>query len=266
MRNTRSEQGEQMRAAAVVVAAGSSSRIGGKVRKPYLKLQNRPILSWTLSSLSQLECLRQIVVVTRPEDREAAEAAAKAARLPRRLALTFADGGARRQDSVFNGLKATTACEVVLIHDAARPFPPMQAMEEACRQALNTGAAILAIPVKDTVKRQGAEVALGRPSPTPAPISQSRSRERLTLIEATVPRTGLWLAQTPQVFRRQLILELFERLQREAPLQEVTDDAAICELFKQPVALVTASETNLKVTRPDDLPIAEAYLKAGLVE
>lgn len=86
------------------------------------------------------------------------------------------------------------------------------------------------------------------------------------LIEATVPRTGLWLAQTPQVFQRKLLLELFERLAREAPNQELTDDAGICEYFKQPVALIPSSDTNLKVTRPEDLAIAEAILRAGIGE
>jgi len=243
-------------AAAIVVAAGVSSRIGGKVRKPYLKLQGKPILTWTLRALSEVRGLKQIVLVTRPEDRPRALAAAADARLPKRIALDIADGGPRRQDSVFNGLRAAAAdADVVLIHDAARPFPPLQPMERACGEALKTGAAILAVRVKDTVKRQGVQAGSSTP---PEPTGENAA----ILIEATVPRVGLWLAQTPQVFRRELILQLFERLAREAPGREMTDDASICEYYRLPVALIESSDTNLKVTRPDDLPVAEAHLKA----
>jgi 2-C-methyl-D-erythritol 4-phosphate cytidylyltransferase len=234
-------------AAAVVVAAGTSSRMGGKVRKPYLTLRGKPVLAWTLSALAKVKGLKQIVLVTRAEDRALALRAAKKARLPARIKLIAADGGARRQDSVLNGLKACSAqCDLVLIHDAARPFPPQQAMYEACQSALSGGAAILAVRVKDTVKREADDAANG------------------ARIETTVPRAGLWLAQTPQVFQRSGIIGLFEKLGREAPDREVTDDATVCEILGQPVALIESSETNLKVTRPEDLRIAEAFLRLKL--
>jgi 2-C-methyl-D-erythritol 4-phosphate cytidylyltransferase len=104
--------------------------------------------------------------------------------------------------------------------------------------------------VKDTVKRE-----------TSSPVTRHSSPG----IDETVPRAGLWLAHTPQVFRRQLILGLFERLAREAPDREVTDDAAVCELYRQPVALVESPATNLKITRPEDIALAKAYLKARVV-
>ena len=227
--------------------------MGGKVRKPYLELLGKPVLAWTLKALSRVKGLRQIVVVTRPEDRAMAQAAAKQASLPRSVSLDFVDGGARRQDSVLNGLKATAPqCGLVLIHDAARPFPAQQAMAEACAQARLLGAAILACRVKDTVKREKEDPAPG-------------TRHSAPVTFESVPRQGLWLAQTPQVFRRKLILELLERLMRETPEREVTDDAAVCEAYGQAVALVESPQTNLKITRPEDVLLAEAYLKAGLV-
>jgi 2-C-methyl-D-erythritol 4-phosphate cytidylyltransferase len=233
-------------AAAVLVAAGSSTRIGGSVRKPYLELRGRAILTWAVESLAQLDFLDQLVLVTRPDDRQRAMDAARAAKIPARLKLTSADGGKRRQDSVFNGLKAVDAhCEVVLIHDAARPFPPKQAMEQACERAMEIGGAILASRAKDTVKREA--------SATKCPPGEA-------LIETTVPRKDLWLAHTPQVFQRELILGLYERLTREAPSHDVTDDASVCELFGQAVALIPSSETNMKVTSPEDLLIAESFL------
>jgi 2-C-methyl-D-erythritol 4-phosphate cytidylyltransferase len=248
---------------AVVVAAGSSSRMGGKVRKPYLRLRGKPILAWTLRGLTRVRGLTQIVVVTRPEDRALAAAIAKAARLPRRIALAFADGGARRQDSVHNGLKAVLrACEVVMIHDVARPFADPRTMERACAVARTVGGAILARRIQDTVKRE-------RPGGccSPSPLAgEGRVRgiegDAAPRIIETIDRAGLWGAQTPQVFRRNLILELFERLAREAPEHNVTDDAAVCEFFGQPVALIESSDANLKITTREDLGIAEALLHA----
>jgi 2-C-methyl-D-erythritol 4-phosphate cytidylyltransferase len=235
---------------AIVVAAGTSSRMGKKTRKPYLKLRGRPILSWTLAALSRAPGLREIVLVTRPEDRARAAATARLARLPKRLRLIFADGGPRRMDSVYNGIRACSpSSEVVLIHDAARPFPERKAMAAAIAATAQMGAAILAIPIRDTVKKEGAGAGDGQQ----ASIAQ------------TIPRQGLWLAQTPQIFRRPLILALFERLMREDPGTELTDDAAVCERFGQAVALIQASPLNFKVTQPEDLALAEAYIRAGLV-
>lgn len=233
---------------AIVCAAGSSSRMGGKVRKPYLKLRGKPILAWTLEALGRVKGLAEIVLVTRPDDRAMAQTISKQAKLPKRIALVFADGGARRQDSVFNGLKATRSdAELVLIHDAARPFAKKEIIERGCAEALACGASILAVRVKDTVKKERAE------------------KTEVPGIETTVPRAGLWLAQTPQTFRRKLILSLFERLMNEMPDREVTDDASICEMYGQKVALVESSETNFKVTRPEDIRIAESFLLAKMV-
>jgi 2-C-methyl-D-erythritol 4-phosphate cytidylyltransferase len=234
---------------AIVVAAGSSTRMGGKVRKPYLKLRGRPILAWTLKALAHVSGLQQIVLVTRPEDRKVAAAAARLAKLPKRVSLDFAHGGARRQDSVFNGLKAVANdSHLVLIHDAARPFPSHETIEAACAQASESGAAILACRVRDTVKRA-------------ADPNGPAGRMPWVQIWETVPRKDLWLAQTPQVFRRDLILALFERIFRKEPEREFTDDAAIFEYFGVPVALIESSETNMKVTKPEDLTIAEMLLK-----
>ncbi len=237
--------------AVVIVAAGSSSRMGGRVRKPYLKLRGKPILAWTVNALARVPGVRQIVLVTRPEDRRRAKAATRLAWLPRSVRLDFADGGPRRQDSVLNGLRATLPeAELVLIHDAARPFPAVPTMLEGCAQARRIGASILSQRVKDTVKKE-----------QPAPVGDVPVPTTLE----TVPRAGLWLAQTPQIFQRELILSLFDRLAREAPHEEVTDDAAVCERYNNPVALVESSATNLKITRPEDISIAEAYLRLKLV-
>lgn len=235
------------RCAVIVLAAGVSKRMGGRTRKPYLKLRGKPILTWTTARFAGLPGLEQVVVVTRPEDRAQAQRAVRQARLPRSIRVVYAEGGARRQDSVLNGIRASDArMDVVLIHDAARPFPPLASMRAAVDAAARQGAAILAVPVRDTIKRQ--VVAGGDP-----------------VIETTVPRAGLWQAQTPQVFRRALIRDLLEMLAHTTPDLEVTDDAGVCERFNHPVVLIESSAINLKITRPEDIPIAEALLKQKLV-
>jgi 2-C-methyl-D-erythritol 4-phosphate cytidylyltransferase len=231
--------------AAVVVAAGSSSRLGGPVRKPFLPLRGRPLLAWSLRGLARIPGLRQVVIVVRPEDRLRAERAVRAAGLRPGLPVRFVAGGARRQDSVLNGLREVAAeAELVLVHDAARPFPSLPAIKEALRAAGKVGGAILALPVRETVK----SVASGGGWPP--------------RIAATIPRSGLWLAQTPQVFRRKLLLELSERLAREAPALEATDDASVLEHFGRPVALIESAGWNLKVTRREDLRLAATLVQA----
>ena len=248
---------EIWRCSAVVVAAGTSSRMSGKMRKPFLKLKGLPVLTWTLRHLARVQGLDQLVLVTRVEDRTRAQQALKQAKLRSSIQVSFVNGGARRQDSVINGLNATRADHpLVLIHDAARPFPPLEAIQKAIDAAAHCGGAILAMPVKDTVKRE-------RKLNPSAPINPELNGRHI--IRETVARSGLWLAQTPQVFRRTLILEHLERLKREAPLDEVTDDAAALERYGHAVALIESSSANLKITRHEDLAIAEALLKAGLV-
>jgi len=231
----------------VIVAAGVSKRMGGQTRKPFLKLRGKPILTWTVARFVKLVGVEQLVIVTRLEDRSQAQGAVKKAKLPRRIDVVFAEGGARRQDSVLNGLRnADPAMDIALIHDAARPFPPIDAMRAAVDAAARQGGAILAVPVRDTIKRQ-------------------QANDGEAIIRATVPRAGLWQAQTPQVFRRALVRDLFEMLAHSTPDLEVTDDAAVCERFGNPVALIESSSTNIKITRPEDIAIAEALLKQKLV-
>jgi 2-C-methyl-D-erythritol 4-phosphate cytidylyltransferase len=227
---------------AVVVAAGLSRQ----VRKPYLEIQGEPVLAWTARALCAIPSLRQLVTVTRPEDRPLARTILEQAGLPARVELHYADGGTRRQDSVRHGLEALDpSLELALIHDAARPFPPLDAMLAALDAARKVGGAILALPARDTIKREGAADATDQP-----------------LIQETVSREGLWLAHTPQVFQRENMLRRARQLFQERPELEVTDDAAVFEHFGDPVVLIPSSASNLKITRPEDVPIASALLQS----
>jgi len=149
-------------------------------------------------------------------------------------------GGAVRSDSVRAGLAACAAqCELVALHDAARPLVERDSVERALALAARLGAALLAIPVTDTVKT-------------------SADGERA---EATLDRSVLWCAQTPQVFRRELLQRLVERAAAEG--FRPTDEAALHERYVGPIPIARGSARNLKLTTPEDLPLILALLRAG---
>jgi len=145
-------------------------------------------------------------------------------------------GGERRRDSVRAGLDALADCDYVVVHDGARPLVTKALIDAALAGARETGAALCAVPVSDTVKRT----------------------DDAGLVRSTVSRAGLWLAQTPQAFRTELLLRAHEATEIDA-----TDDAALVELLGEPVRVVMGSPRNLKVTTPADLRLAEALLAAG---
>jgi len=221
------------RFALLLPAAGVGARMGR--RKTLLPLAGRPLL---LHALERFQAFRQrmcqTIVVAHPDDVAAVQAACAGA--------LVVPGAARRQDSVAAGLaRVAPEAELVAIHDAVRPFVPEAAIAAALEAAEAAGAAIVATPMKPTVKR----VAGGR-------------------VAETIDRRGLWCAQTPQVFRRQLILDAYDAARRDAI--EATDDAQLVERLGHPVAVVPGSELNVKVTTPDDLALAEAILAHGLLQ
>jgi len=217
------------RATAVVVAAGRGQRLGAPA-KVLLPLAGRPMLAHSLDALERSATVREVVLVVGTHTRAAVEALLAGG--PWTLPVVVVEGGERRQDSVAAGLAAVPgAAEVVLVHDAARPLAPPALFDRCAVAAAETGAAIAAIPVADTLKR----VEAGR-------------------VAATVDRDGLWAAQTPQGFRREFLAAVVDRCGGEA----VTDEAGLCQALGIPVAVVPASPTNLKVTRPEDVSLAES--------
>jgi 2-C-methyl-D-erythritol 4-phosphate cytidylyltransferase len=250
--------------ALLVPAAGFGTRMGG--RKALLELAGKPILLHTLdrflpflpahSSLltphSSLRPLCQTILVAHPDDLAPIEAKWGALLRETYRVTDIVAGGERRQDSVRAGLaRLRPEAELVAIHDAVRPFVAPDVIAAALDAADALGAAIVAVPMKPTVKR----VAHGR-------------------IVETVERADLWCAQTPQVFRRKLILAAYGHPEPagEGPFQEspsrpegdATDDAQLVERLGHPVAIVAGSELNLKITTPEDLRLAEAILAHGL--
>lgn len=221
------------RVAAVVVAAGRGERLGAP-EKVLLPLAGRPMLAWSLAALARAHTVGPVVIVAGEHTLRAVSRLIADEGFSRVVAVVA--GGERRQDSVAAGLAALPkTTEIVLIHDGARPLADPDLFDRCARAAAATGAAIAAIPVADTLKR----VAEGT-------------------IGATVDRTGLWAAQTPQAFR----LETLLRALTASAGADVTDEALLCEAVGIPVAVVHASLANFKVTHPEDIAVADALLRA----
>ena len=216
--------------------------MAGPRRKPFLELAARPILLHTLDRfLPFAGRIIQTILVLHPDDVAPAEEELGAALREIYKVTDILPGGERRQDSVRTGLEHTRPeAALVAIHDAVRPFVSPEAVAGAFDAAEEVGAAIVATPMKPTVKR----------------VEGKR-------ITATVDRRGLWCAQTPQVFRRGLIRDAYAAASNSGFL--ATDDAQFVERLGHPVAIVPGSELNLKITTPEDLQLAEAILAAGLV-
>jgi 2-C-methyl-D-erythritol 4-phosphate cytidylyltransferase len=215
--------------------------MGGR-RKPFLELAGRPLLFHTLDRfLAFRDQIIQTILLLHPEDIGPTRAEWAAAMESTYHVTDLVAGGARRQDSVRAGLAHLRPdARLVAIHDGVRPFVREEAIAASFRVAETVGAAIVASPMKPTVKR----------------VANER-------IVDTVDRRDLWCAQTPQVFRRDLILDAYATAERAG--LDVTDDAQMVEHLGHPVAIVPGSELNLKITTPEDLELAHAMLAAGLV-
>ncbi len=229
-----------MTASAIIVAAGIGARLGSSVPKAFIKIGGRTMLSYSLGAVGQVSSIGE-VVITVPEGFESsarAEAAAAGLGVP----VKITPGGVERQDSVRIALGLTSSeSELVIVHDAARPLARPAIFEACIAEAARAGGAIAAIPVADTLKR----VADGA-------------------IAATVARAGLWQAQTPQAFRRAVLVAAHRRAVSERII--ATDDADLVERTGVRVEVVEGSTANIKITTPSDLAIAEAIIAARMAD
>jgi 2-C-methyl-D-erythritol 4-phosphate cytidylyltransferase len=223
--------------AVILPAAGKSSRFRDKEKKVFANLGGRAVWLRSAELFVNRKDVCQCILVVAPEDRERF-LQRHAAHLGL-LGVQLAPGGAERFDSVANALALLKdEADFVAIHDAARPCLTAELVDAVFNAAVKTGAALLAQPVADTVKRSDA---VGR-------------------VEATVPRQGLWLAQTPQAFRRDWLTAAYADRARLGGA--VTDDAQLVEAAGHAVYLVSGSSGNIKISTREDLILAEAILKA----
>lgn len=220
--------------AAILVAGGKGLRFGGRIRKQYLPLLRRPILWWSLSAFEQSASVRDIVLVVPADDVK--KLSALQARWKFRKLRGIVAGGATRADSVRQGLDAIPdGSKYVAVHDAVRPLVEPALIENVIRAARAHKAALAACPSKDTVKISGAG----------------------DFVTGSPPRETVWLAHTPQVFERNLLIKA-NRLGRKAA---VTDDAQLVEKLGVKVKLVQSPPENMKVTVPSDYVLARQILE-----
>jgi 2-C-methyl-D-erythritol 4-phosphate cytidylyltransferase len=211
------------RLGAVIVAAGSGTRMGG-LDKLFTEVAGRPLLAHAVAPFQTCAAVERIVLVLSAENVERGEALAQEQGFVKVCAVV--PGGGRRQDSVRLGLEVLGECEYVAVHDGGRPLVSVELIERGLEAARETGAAVAALPLVDTIKEAGAD----------------------GLVVRTLDRSRLWAAQTPQVFRR----DLLARAHREVA-SDVTDDAAMLEALGVPVKVFPGDRRNIKVTTAEDL-------------
>ncbi len=222
-----------MKVTAVVVAAGSSRRMGRD--KLWIPLSGHPVARYCLTALQSFEEVFEIILVTREDSFGDFRALAEEAGVSKLRSIVA--GGKERQDSVWNGLQPVSPeADLVLVHDAARPLLCRDIFEPTARAAQECGAAVCGSPVVDTIK----EV------------------DENGFVLRTPARASLMAVQTPQIFHRSVIVEAYRRLMAEG--RSVTDDTAAAESLGCRVRVVTVAAPNIKITHPDDIPFVEQLL------
>jgi 2-C-methyl-D-erythritol 4-phosphate cytidylyltransferase len=219
--------------AAIIVAAGKGERMGG-VEKMFAPLAGKPVLAWAVDNFQKCTLIDQIVVVLAEQDLERGKALAKERGWSK--VTDICHGREERQQSVAAGLSKLKDCHWVVIHDGARPLVTEGLIKKGLEAAKESGVAVAAVPVTDTIKMAGNdEFVLGTP-----------------------PRKNIWAVQTPQVFRFDIITEAHRRAEGLA-----TDDASLVERLGYRVKLYMGSYDNIKITTPGDLALAESLMQRG---
>ena len=229
------------RIAAILPAAGLGTRMGGETPKQFLELGGVPLVVFTLRRLAACEAITDFFVATRDEEVSALDARIREEKLGRPVRVVR--GGNSRQESVACALaEVAPETEIVLVHDAVRPFVTREQTLRVIAEARERGAAILGIPAMDTVKE----------------VKRASLPGDVALITATIPRERVVLAQTPQAFAFTLLKEAFARAQQDGVT--ASDEAGLVERLGVDVHVVLGSERNLKITKPADMELAQFYL------
>lgn len=227
-----------LKIAAVITAAGRGSRFGGNVKKQFQLLGGKPILARSVESFERSPSVTEITLVV-PEDSLGYCSEEIVGRFGFKKVKEIIPGGEERQHSVRRGVESLSDdTDIVIVHDGVRPFIGVDLIEEVIRQALISGGAIAAVPVKDTVKKSCHE----------------------NHIEGTISRNSLWLAQTPQAFKYEILKRAYAEAEKDNFLG--TDESSLVERLGVMVKLVEGSQTNIKITTEEDLLLGELILKS----
>lgn len=229
-----------MKNTAIVLAAGSGSRMKSKVKKQYMMLGEYPVLYYSLKAFQQCDAIDEMILVCSPDEIEQCRTQIVDTYGFTKVSGIVA-GGKERYHSVYEGLKAAKDCGYVLIHDGARPFVDRSMLNRILQELPSCGACVVGMPVKDTIKMSGEN----------------------NYVECTLPREKLWTIQTPQSFSYDLIRDAYDRLaEMDSVEMKITDDAMVAEYIGHvPVKLVEGSYENIKITTPEDIPLAKVILE-----
>jgi 2-C-methyl-D-erythritol 4-phosphate cytidylyltransferase len=218
----------------IIPAAGQGKRMGAGKNKLLLELNSIPVLIHSLKVFEDDELCEGIILAIHPQDETEFKILLKKYRMKK--VLNLVPGGRERQDSIYNALKTIKTDGIILVHDAARPFILKEHIHRLIETAQETGAAIIGVPAKDTMKKV-------------------HDHE----VVETVERSSLWAVQTPQAFRISILLEAYEKAERDHFIG--TDDSSLVERIPYQVAMVEGDYDNIKLTTPEDLYFAEAIIK-----
>lgn len=221
---------------AVIVAAGKGKRMGTEISKQFLPLCGKEILAHTVEKFEKAEKIRDIILVTGEDSLQDVQDMTQ--EYGWKKIRSIVAGGKERQDSVWNGLQEVSVdAEIVLIHDGVRPFVTEDILDISVETALEMGGCVTGVPAKDTIKVCNSE----------------------NIAVDTPDRSTLWQIQTPQTFRRELIMKAYEQAKEDGFVG--TDDASLAEHSGYPVKVIMGSYRNIKITTKEDLLIGEAFLK-----
>jgi 2-C-methyl-D-erythritol 4-phosphate cytidylyltransferase len=217
----------------IIAAAGMSNRMGSKINKQFIVIDNKPILAHTIEKFENCRQIDEIIVVTKEHEVEYCRKEI-VRKYGFRKVSNIVKGGKERQDSVYNGIMALNEkTDIILTHDGARPFVRQESILKGIKGALELGACVIGVPLKDTIK-----------------VVDDKD-----VVHHTPNRSMLWAAQTPQCFQARLLKEGYEYAINEGILG--TDDSSLVEKKGYPVTMLLGSYDNIKITTPEDLIVAE---------
>ena len=231
-----------MHVTAIVLAAGAGRRIGADVSKTYLSIAGRPLILRALDRMFAAKAVKEVILVVAENNLHRCDSMLRGDAALSNRPWVLQSGGSTRQQSARRGLeKLNAVTDIVVIHDGARPFASAALIDRLVEAAAEKGAVVAGLPVRDTIKVVGSG----------------------GLIQSTPERQSLWEIQTPQVFRRELIIAAHEAAEKSGV--EATDDAMVVERFGKSVYVLEGERTNFKITLPEDVWLAEMMIRDGLV-
>ena len=245
-----------MHVTAIVLAAGGGLRFKSKISKPLIKINSQPAIIYSLNILSKHPYIRDIIVVVNTGNLQDIMSKIEQYRIKKIKDVVL--GGRQRQGSVVNGLKAIDErTDLVLIHDAVRPFIDRETVSKVIKEAGRCSAAIVGVPVKATIKSVKVSLPAARLPARQGQAGKCQGVKEKFIVDKTLDRDRLWEIQTPQVFKKELIFAAYKRCGDI----EVTDDASLVERLGVKIRVVAGSYFNIKITTPEDLIFATAIAK-----